>query len=122
MSEHLDAAGFDMNKAKHIARIKEAFTDSHIILVKDTPVGLIKLGLIAENLHIRQFQIMPHVQNKGIGTQVLKVVKAQGIKLKRNVSLNVLLKNPAKILYEKHGFIVVGQNELEYQMKYIHGK
>ena len=50
------------------------------------------------------------------------MVKAQGIKLKRNVSLNVLLKNPAKILYEKHGFIVVGQNELEYQMKYIHGK
>lgn len=120
MSEHLDIAGLAMDKNKHMARIEEAFTDSHIILYKNTAIGLIKLGLVADNLHIRQFQIMPHAQNKGIGTQVLKVVKSQGLKLKRDVSLNVLLKNPAKSLYEKHGFKVISQNDLEYQMIFHH--
>lgn len=118
MEEHLSKAGVNMNKAKHMARIQEAFDDSHIILFNDQPIGLIKLGLIDPYLHIRQFQIMPQAQNKGIGTQVLKVVLKQGKKLKRDITLNVLLHNPAKKLYEKQGFKVIGQNELEYQMKY----
>ena len=116
MGEHLAIAGIAMNKAKHMARIEEAFSDSNLILYKGDPIGLIKLGIVAGNLHIRQFQIMPYAQNKGIGSQVLKVIKAQGMKLNRNISLNVLLQNPVKTLYEKHGFNVVGVNEVEYQM------
>lgn len=116
MAAHLKVAGIAMNKAKHMARIEEAFADSYLILYKEGPIGLIKLGIVAGNLHIRQFQIMPYAQNKGIGTQVLKVVKAKGAELNLNISLNVLLKNPVKALYEKHGFKQVSVNDLEYQM------
>lgn len=116
MQEHLDMANIPMDKAKHLARIKEFFSDSFIIYEQKEPIGLIKLGLIDKNLHIRQFQILSAYQNKGIGTQVLNVVKKKARQLNRAITLNVLLKNPAQNLYIRNGFKTVSENELEYQM------
>ncbi|WP_259368866.1 GNAT family N-acetyltransferase [Colwellia sp. Bg11-12] len=117
MGEHLVSAGLNLSDQQHLERISEFLTDSSIILMDKQPIGLIKLGVLADKLHIRQLQISPKYQGKGVGSKVLALVKKKAKELKLPLTLNVLLANPVISLYLRHGFIVIGQNELEYQMR-----
>lgn len=118
MVEHLDNAEIFYSEKQHLERVKEFFNDSQIILLNDNPIGLLKLAVFHDRLHIRQFQIMPKVQGNGIGSQVLKDVIKRATQRQLSISLNVLLANPAKELYLRTGFVVVGGNEFECQMHY----
>lgn len=117
MGEHLLRAGLNLSDHQHLERISEFFADSSIILMNNHPIGLIKLGVLADKLHIRQLQISPQYQDKGVGSKVLTLVKKKAKELKLPLTLNVLLANPVISLYLRQGFIVTGQNELEYQMR-----
>ena len=86
MTQHLLAAGVRMTDEQHLARIKEQFYESHIILADRKPIGLLKMGVLSLNntgksLHIRQLQITPKYQGKGIGSKVLTVVKKRALQL-----------------------------------------
>jgi len=116
MGEHLISAGLNLSEQQHLERINEYFDDSSIILMDRQPIGLIKLGLMAGKLHIRQLQISPIYQGKGIGSKVLTLAKTKAKQLELPLTLNVLLSNPVISLYLRHGFVVTGQNDLEYQM------
>ena len=116
MGQHLIDAGIAMSDEQHIVRIKEFFLDSNIIYGNNEPIGLIKLGLFTDRIHIRQFQMLNQYQNKGIGKQVLLLIQQKASKKNLKITLNVLLKNPAKALYERCGFLIEGENALEYQM------
>ncbi|MFT6207502.1 MAG: N-acetylglutamate synthase-like GNAT family acetyltransferase [Colwellia sp.] len=117
MGDHLVSAGLNLSDEQHLERINEFFADSSIILINKQPIGLIKLGVLANKLHIRQLQISPQYQGKGVGSKVLVLVKKKAKEFKLPLTLNVLLANPVISLYLRHGFIVTGQNELEYQMR-----
>ena len=117
MGEHLIAAGLNLSDQQHLERISEFFTDSSIITMNKKPIGLIKLGVLTDKLHIRQLQISPQFQGKGVGGKVLTLVKEKAKKLHLPLTLNVLLANPVISLYLRNGFTVTGQNQLEYQMR-----
>lgn len=122
MTQHLLAAGIRMSDEQHIERIKEFFYESQIILVDRKPVGLLKMGVVAlkgkhKSLHIKQLQIMPKFQGKGIGSKILSLVKKRALQLSLPITLNVLLKNPARGLYLRHGFQVENKNRLEYELR-----
>jgi len=122
MSKHLANAKIKLTKAQHLERIKEHYYDSHIILRDRKPIGLLKLGVVSlkdtsKSLHIRQLQILPEYQGQGIGSKVLAVVKKRALQLQLPITLNVLLKNPARGLYLRHGFQIEGKNKLEFQMR-----
>lgn len=119
MFEHLEKAGIFLNDTEHLQRIDEFFNDSYLILKNNVMIGVIKLGLFPERIHIRQFQILPQHQGTGIGNKVLDVVKKKAKERQCGITLNVLLDNPAKILYLRHGFVVVSQNELEFHMQWF---
>ena len=116
MNKQLKKAGIVMNSAQHLARVEEFFDDSHMILRNRKTIGLLKLGLKTNSLHIRQFQILPEFQSKGIGTLVINVVKKRALQLCLPITLNVLINNPARALYLRHGFQINKQNKFEYQM------
>jgi ribosomal protein S18 acetylase RimI-like enzyme len=120
MAKYLEAAGLYLSDQEHCVRLQEHFNDSQLILINNKPIGLLKLAVMKEHIHIRQFQILPKYQGKGVGTQVLKSVIAKAAKLNLYITLNVLLANPAKTLYQRMGFYITGQNELEYHMRYDH--
>ena len=122
MSAHLAKAKIKLTNEQHLERIKEHYYDSHIILRDRKPIGLLKMGIIAVNgpkksLHIRQLQILPEFQGEGIGSKVLTVLKKRALQLQLPITLNVLLKNPARGLYLRHGFQIEGKNKLEFQMR-----
>lgn len=118
MNSHLIAAGIVLNDHQHLQRIDEFFTDSHIILRDNRAIGLLKLGLFSDRIHIRQFQILPEFHGLGIGSLILTMVKRKAIEKQVSITLNVLLNNPAKQLYLRHDFIVSSVNELEYSMRW----
>lgn len=118
MNDHLIEAGIVLNDQQHLQRIDEFFSDSHLILRDNEPIGLLKLGLFSDRIHIRQFQILPNFHGLGIGSLILTMVKRKAIEKQVSITLNVLLDNPAKQLYLRHDFIVSGVNELEYQMRW----
>ena len=122
MTQHLLAVGIRMNNAKHLEQIKEDFYGSHIVLVDRKPVGLVKMAVVAldgthKSLHIKQLQIMPKYQRRGIGSNVLLVVKKRALQLCLPITLNVLINNPARALYLRHGFEVVNKNRVEYKLR-----
>lgn len=122
MSKHLADAKIKLTNEQHLERVKESYYDSHIILRDRKPIGLLKLGVVSlkgthKSLHIKQLQILPEYQGQGIGSKVLNVVKKKALQLQLPITLNVLLKNPARGLYLRHGFQIEGKNKLEFQMR-----
>ena len=118
MTEHLNKAGLNYTDEDHVARINEYFEDSFIITNHNENIGLVKLGVFSNRIHIRQFQILPHFQGLGIGSYVLDVVKKKANKLNLPITLYVLFDNPAKHLYIRHGFYVEEQLTKEYKMRW----
>ena len=116
MDKHLHSAGIYLDDNSHLLRIDEFFSDSYIILYQNNAIGLLKLGLFSNKIHLRQFQLLPQYQGLGIGSRVLELVKRKAQDKKLAITLNVLLKNPAKQLYLRHDFVVIDSNELEFQM------
>ena len=122
MSAHLVKAKIKLTNEQQLDRIKEHYYESHIILRDRKPIGVLKMGVVALNdtsksLHIRQLQILPDFQGEGIGSKVLTVVKKRALQLQLPITLNVLLNNPARGLYLRHGFQIEGKNKLEFQMR-----
>ena len=119
MDKYLADAGIDTSEKYHLSRINEHYDDSNIILCDGQVIGLLKLGVLQSSVHVRQFQILPEFQKRGIGEQVMQLVKKKAKELNLPITLNVLLNNPAKRLYLRLGFQEVGKNELEFQFKYV---
>ena len=118
MIEHLKKAGYQFSEQTHLDRIHEFFSDSHIITHQKQCVGLIKLGVLKDRIHIRQFQILPELHGLGIGSYVVDVVKNKAKQHQLPITLFVLLDNPAKSLYLRHGFYVEQQLPKEYKMRW----
>jgi len=122
MNEHLVNAKMKMDDEQHLERIKSHYYESQLILRDRKPIGVIQLGVVAltgtkKSLHIRQFQVLPEHQGKGIGSKVLMVLKKRALQLQLPITLNVLLKNPARGLYLRHGFQIDKKNKIEFQMR-----
>lgn len=120
MDDHLNKAGIVLTDNQHNERINEFYSDSNIIYMNNNKIGLIKLGVFSDRLHIRQFQLLPSFHNKGIGTNVLKLVIKKAKERQLSITLNVLLDNPALKLYQRNGFIIESQTQLEYQMRWLY--
>jgi len=104
MDEHLLEAGINMTIEQHHSRVVEFFEDSYLIYLNQIKIGVIKLGVEAGAYHIRQLQILPEFQGKGLGSKVLEICKKKAREKQLSLTLNVLKNNPAKNLYLRNGF------------------
>jgi len=118
MDPHLHSAGIFLDDHSHLQRIDEYFSDSHIILYQNIAIGLLKLGLFNDKIHLRQFQLLPSHQGLGIGSRVIGLVKRKAQEQRLDITLNVLLNNPARQLYLRHDFVIIDSNILEFQMRW----
>ncbi|WP_322903278.1 GNAT family N-acetyltransferase [Paenibacillus campi] len=91
---------------------------TRLIMVDETPAGCITLrpGDNADYI-LEHFYIDPAVQGKGIGSHVLAEVLSDPKLHGRSVMLNVLQGSPARRLYERYGFTLSEQDEVDVFMK-----
>ncbi|MBD2121193.1 N-acetyltransferase [Trichocoleus sp. FACHB-262] len=89
-----------------------------VILVNQIEVGMLQLLQCVGELYLGNLLILPKFQNRGIGTLILQSILDQGQASNLPVQLQVLKQNPAKRLYERLGFISVGETKTHYIMQY----
>jgi ribosomal protein S18 acetylase RimI-like enzyme len=118
MDQHLAASGASTSEADHLSRLMYRFDCAEVLLRNRIPVGLLKVARDPPEWKIIQIQFMPELQGKGLGALLLHQVIAEAKAANVALVLTVLKANPAKGLYERLGFVVEGEDELEYRMRY----
>ncbi|MGO4732407.1 GNAT family N-acetyltransferase [Paenibacillus sp. 2KB_22] len=96
-------------------RFRNTFDPVHtrIIEVKGSMVGCVALKPKAEVYLLEHFYIHPDYQGQRIGTQVLNMLLEQDEVQGKQVVLNVLQGSPARRLYERFGFILDSEDEID---------
>jgi len=88
-----------------------------VIRYRGEPIGTVRVYHDEHGIEISQFCILPAYQGRGIGTQMLRRILAKADASGKDTRLSVLHSNPAKRLYERHGFRIIGQDETFYYME-----
>jgi len=93
-------------------------TRQKIVILNNENIGLLKLDEKEHIVAIVQIQIDPKFQGKGIGQQIIKAVINKSLSAGKEISLSVLKENPAKALYARMGFEIIGQDDISFMMLY----
>lgn len=116
MNQHLINSGISLTEEEQLLRITHLFTKAKIVILNGQRIGLLKLNEEENMVEIVQVQIDPKYQGKGIGRQIIRSVIENSLKQRKDISLSVLKENPAKGLYLRMGFKIIGEDESSYKM------
>lgn len=111
MEQYLVDAGVDVSNEFHLERLLYAFDGAEVLILDGNPIGLLKVRRSKHEWEIVQMQISVNLQGKGIGRFLLQQVISEATAVGVALILSVLKNNPAKQLYERLGFEVVGENK-----------
>lgn len=117
MTEHFLNSGIEVNDEYHLERIKYHFEDAKVILLTETPIGLLKVNKNKSGFEIIQIQIDPEHQGKGFGKKIIQYVIDKAASQNLPVQLSVLKKNKAQQLYISLGFKIINENKDSFIMK-----
>ena len=116
MDPHHRAAGVYQTPPEMEERVRSHWEEAQVIEVDGRPTGLWKLWRREEAWWILQVQLMPEHQRRGIGGALIRGLQAEAREAGMPLKLMVLKANPALRLYERLGFVVVGDDDHGYEM------
>jgi ribosomal protein S18 acetylase RimI-like enzyme len=104
---------------KQVASFAEQWKleDVRVIGVDGLDVGWFQARESSSEILLQQLFIAPGHQRAGIGTAVFRALLAGWTTSGKPVVLTVLKNNPARRLYERLGFSVVGEAGVKFAMK-----
>lgn len=117
MTGHLTRVGEPADDAAHRARLLHRYDAAQVICLDGVPAGLLKAHRTDAEWVVVQIQISPALQGRGIGERALRVVLRAAEADALPVTLKVLKGNPAKRLYDRLGFEIVGEDETQFHMR-----
>jgi ribosomal protein S18 acetylase RimI-like enzyme len=80
--------------------------DNYEIYLDHTRVGVLRFSYSSGTTFLRDFQLLPEFQGKGVGTKCLDLVVSHALDCKSTkLVLRVFSENPAINLYESKGFV-----------------
>ena len=98
-------------------RVRRRFIDAflpaqtRVIVVDGVDVGSISMRRDADSVWLEHFYLRPELQGRGIGSAILAAVMEENTG--HRVRLNVLAGSPAQRLYERHGFDVDTEDDVD---------
>lgn len=90
--------------------------ESRIILLDDRPAGRMLVDESEREFVLIDIALLPEHRKLGIGTQLLKKLLHRAVVARKPVRLHVLKSNPALHLYERLGFLRVGDDSMYLEM------
>jgi ribosomal protein S18 acetylase RimI-like enzyme len=93
--------------------------NSQIIQIGNLAVGVLMVERFPTHIQLVQIYLLPEYQRLGIGTVLLKNLMAEAQQSQIPVRLKVMIINPAKLFYEKIGFIVTAETPEFFSMETI---
>ena len=117
ITEHLEKAGVRLSPDEHEDRARCYLEACSLVLLDERIVGMIKVEKALQKWKIHQIQIEPDHQGRGITTQLMHQIMSNARACGVAIELEVLKESPARRLYERLGFKLVGEDSVEYQMR-----
>jgi ribosomal protein S18 acetylase RimI-like enzyme len=117
MTEHLARAGEPTDDDTHRARLLHRYDAAQVICIDGAPAGLLKAHRSDTEWFVQQLQIAPALQGRGIGELALRTILRAATADALPVAVDVLKGNPAKRLYDRLGFEIVGEDEIQFHMR-----
>lgn len=120
MTPHLRRAGAPSDDEANLARVNYRLEDALLVYDGAELVGLFKVtrDRDAREWKLVQVQIVPGRQGQGLGGHLVRGLQAEAARAGCAITLEVLKGNPARRLYERCGFAVVGESALEHRMRW----
>jgi GNAT superfamily N-acetyltransferase len=101
-------------------RSEAADNTTSVIEVNNERAGRLRITRTADYIELSGIQLRPDVQRHGIGTAIIEDLKVQAEAVGVPLELAVEKDNPdAGKLYERLGFVQVGETEQEYKLRWI---
>jgi GNAT superfamily N-acetyltransferase len=99
--------------------IRERFNPAslQVIQVTSIDIGVLNVEKRKEEWHLANIQLQPEFQKKGLGTQILTDLISKADQNRVPLTLSVLAPNPARLLYERLGFVTFEQDEKRFHMR-----
>lgn len=103
-----------------IARFHVSFdaNEIQIISLAGEDVGYVAVDHGEHEIQLFNIMILPDHQNKRLGTAVMDGLLTEAKQRQVPFRLQVMKVNPARSLYERLGFAVIGETETHYQMRW----
>jgi ribosomal protein S18 acetylase RimI-like enzyme len=89
---------------------------SQIVVAFGRDVGQLAVELRPREIYLSGIYLLPAYQGQGIGTQILDDLLSGARERRLSLSLQVLVGNPARSLYQRLGFRVIGRTDTHFIM------
>jgi ribosomal protein S18 acetylase RimI-like enzyme len=96
--------------------------DFNVIVIDGVPVGRFVVNWCTNPALIVDISLLPQRRGQGIGTHLIEDVQTHAQSVGSDVALSVFTDNPARRLYERLGFVPVGQHPLRIEMIWRHDR
>jgi GNAT superfamily N-acetyltransferase len=117
MAPQFARQGIVHSAEEHRLRAEYRLDAAQIIEHAGRPIGLLKLLRADDTWEVRQLQIAPGFQGRGLGGAVLRRVIAEADAQRAPLTLGVLKLNPARRLYARLGFAICGESDDSFAMR-----
>lgn len=89
-----------------------------VVELADQSVGCLAVEWLPDRVKLNRVFLLPAVQGRGIGTQLVRPVLERARASHLPVRLRVLKVNPAQRLWRRLGFTVVGETDTHWLMEH----
>ena len=87
-----------------------------VVVLDGEDAGTVQYTRREGGYHLGEFYLLPRHHGRGIGSRLLRQMLGRADAEGVPVRLEVLKVNPARSLYERHGFRVCGETETHFRM------
>ena len=102
---------YDTHRVRQRMRDSYVPTSTRVIVEDGEEIGCVTVRVEDDARWLEHFYLAPHVHGRGIGSRVLRELLAE--EDPRPFRLNVLQGSPARRLYERYGFTVDSEDEVD---------
>lgn len=96
-----------------------ADADFLIILKDEASIGRLYLYRTPEEIRIVDIALLPAYRQQGLGSKLLEDILAEARQTQRRVRIHVERFNPALRLYQRLGFVEIGEHGVYYLMEWL---
>jgi ribosomal protein S18 acetylase RimI-like enzyme len=110
----------EWNEAGQKRLIKRSLTESgtSIIVYNGAAIGWLQIRETINENYLGQLYITPSMQNRGIGTAIVRQLCNYGSRTGKVIILEVMKNNRARLLYERLGFATIGSTKYKFTMRW----
>ena len=118
MSSYYQARGIIWDHNQFVSSWMEL--DNYEVHLNQTRVGVLRFSYSGDVTFLRDFQILPAFQGRGIGSKCLDLVVRYALdRQSTKLVLRVFSENPAINLYESKGFVRISESKGLIEMEFL---